>query len=165
MDSQSAGRLGYDIGPMSGHSLPIPARLTSLLAAGLWPRNGQEAHPQNWQPLVPTERIKRFAPEENTIYLEAPPFRTVAQEAEGRAFRFWETCASLGQISPSLSLIIGDFGIGSDAPIILDYRDGYADPPVLRLRWSEKVHENSWVKCASNFDEFADLLGLDGHTE
>jgi hypothetical protein len=67
---------------------------------------------------------------------------------------------ALDQIEPERALIIGDFGMGSDAPIILDYRNADSDPPVLRLRWSEGRDNNAWVRCAASFDEFADMLGL-----
>lgn len=70
-----------------------------------------------------------FAPEESAIFLYAPPFHTVAAYIEGvkKRFgvdRFWATYAALESISPELALVIGDFGLGPDAPIVLDYRQG-----------------------------------------
>jgi hypothetical protein len=106
-----------------------------------------------------------FAPEESTIFLCSPPFHTVAVDIAGRqkrfgVDRFWSTYAALESISPELSLIIGDFGLGSDSPIVLDYRQSGATPSVLRLQW-RKPEPCVWVRCAERFDEFADMLGLD----
>ena len=52
------------------------------------------------------------------------------------------------------------FGLGSDAPILLDYRQGGSSTPVIRLQW-RKPEANVWARCADSFDGFADMLGLD----
>jgi hypothetical protein len=100
--------------------LPLPNRLLRLLDSGRWPRTKEEALKQNLKSLVPKERIQLFAPEESTIFLYTPPFYTVAADIAGRQKRkhhtFWSTYAALDSISPELSLVIGDFGLGSDAP-------------------------------------------------
>ena len=140
--------------------LPLPARLVALLDSGVWPATHEQALRQNLRPLIPTERVRRFAPEESVIYLERPPFKTVAQEAGEPVKAFWATFGALDQIDPTHSLIVADFGLGSDAPIILDYRDPSRAPRVLRLRWSARGESNQWVQCAADFDQFADLLGL-----
>lgn len=150
--------------PAAGR-LPLPARLLRLLESGHWPRTPEEARKQNSHLLVPKERIQLFAPEESVIYLYPPPFRTVAahiDDVEKRfgVDRFWATYAALEGISPELSLVVGDFGIGSDAPIVVDYRQVSSNPPVLRLLW-RKPEPNVWVRCADSFDEFANLLELD----
>lgn len=146
-------------------NLPLPSRLARLLDSGHWPRTHTEALRQNLKSLVPKERIQLFAPEEGTIFLCSPPFHTVAVDIAGRqnrfgVDRFWSTYAALESISPELSLIIGDFGPGSDSPIVLDYRQSSSTPSVLRLQW-RKPEPNAWVHCAESFDEFADMLGLD----
>ncbi len=56
---------------------------------------------------------------------------------------------------------IGDFGLGSDSPILLDYRADRQSPAVIRLLW-KNPGPNVWVRCADDFDLFADMLGLDG---
>lgn len=145
---------------MSSHTLAIPVRLAALLDAGLWPRNDREASAQNLRPLVSPDRVRLFAPEENTVYLQPPPFPTLAQEAGVPVKPFWSRFGALDQIKPECALIIGDFGLGSDAPIILDYRNAAAGPSVLRLRWSERGDQNQWIQCVATFEEFADLLGL-----
>ncbi len=144
--------------------LPLPNRLLRLLDSGRWPRTYEEALKQNLKSLVPKARIQLFAPEESTIFLYTPPFYTVAADIAGRQKRghhtFWSTYAALDIISPELSLVIGDFGLGSDAPIPLDYRQGGSNIPVIRLQW-RKSEANVWVRCADSFDGFADMLGLD----
>jgi hypothetical protein len=74
---------------------------------------------------------------------------------------FWSEFGALDEISPEESLVIADFGMGSDSPILLDYRFNSASPRVLRLRWSDQGRNNHWVLCASDFDTFADMLGLE----
>jgi len=74
--------------------------------------------------------------------------------------KFWSRFGALEPISPDLSVDIGSFGLGSDTAILLDYRQGGSNPPVLRLKW-RKLEPNVWVRCADSFDEFADMLGLD----
>jgi hypothetical protein len=116
---------------------------------------------QEFNPLVRPERVRLFAEEEFLICLQPPPFPTIAQEMrEGGCGDFWEQCGALSQIVPEQALIIGDFGMGSDSPIILAFFKDPVDPPVLRLRWGTKGEPNEWVQGADNFDHFARLLCL-----
>lgn len=106
------------------------------------------------------ERVRRFAEDENLICLALPPFSTIAKQmSASRGGNFWERFGSLHQIVPEQALVIGDFGLGSDAPIILDYSRSMSDPPVLRLRW-HAGGQTEWVDGASRFDQFAAMLGL-----
>ena len=57
-------------------------------------------------------------------------------------------------------LDIGDFGLGSDAPILLDYRGDVANPRVIRLRWAGGGKGNEWVVMAPDFSSFVAALGL-----
>jgi hypothetical protein len=117
--------------------------------------NAQELHPR-----VAADRVRRFAAEESLICLQPPPFRTIADaQAAGGAGDFWERFGALDQIVPELALIIGDFGIGSDSVVILDFARDASNPPVLRLRWGPDGR-NDWVQGAREFGEFAEILGL-----
>jgi hypothetical protein len=71
---------------------------------------------------------------------------------------FWldPRCAT-HEIDPRRAVIIGDFGAGSDAAIILDYRASSSEPKVMRLCWTESG--NHWVEFAKTFSEFAAYLG------
>jgi hypothetical protein len=153
--------------------LPLPKRLLSLIDTGLWPRTLAEANHQNIRSLVSKERIQVFAPDEGRIYLVSPPFSTVATSMTHND-KFWSKFGALEQISPELSVFIGDFGLGSDSPILLDYRRDVSAPAVIRLKLNP-VHgdaipngrkkllgwANVWLPCADTFDGFADMLGLD----
>ena len=142
---------------------PLPDSLSCLLAAGVWPSaKGPSMTAQELHPIIPADRVRRFAAEETLICLTAPPFSTIAKErAAGGAGDFWERFGALDQIDPERALIIGDFGLGSDSPIILDYARNTTNPPVLRLRWGPQGKGNEWVIGACNFDEFSEMLGLD----
>lgn len=139
-------------------NLLLPKRLLKLIETGRWPRTHEEEQRQNLRPLVSKERIQSFAPEEDRIYFFRPPFHTIAQRLNGKEGAFWSRWGALNEIVPDLALNIGDFGLGADSAIVLDYR--HENPPVIRLLW-RKPEPNVWVRCADNFDDFADLLGLD----
>jgi hypothetical protein len=138
--------------------LSIPRRLLALIESGLWPRTSDEAMRQNLRSLVAKDRIQFFAPGEERMYLLNPPFHTVAKLMKSN--KFWSRFAAIEEIAPELSINIGDFGLGSDAPVLLDYRADRSTPAVIHLLW-RKPDPNTWVRCADNFDQFADLLGLD----
>lgn len=141
------------------HSFPLPREIDLLINAGLWPRNDEEARRQNLHPLIPVERIHLFAPEESMLCLAAPPFCTARKLVENGEV-WWESAdAAPDEISLDHSMCIGDFGLGSDAPIILDYRESSSEPRVMRLNW-ERSAGNHWVVVANDFRTFAELLGL-----
>jgi hypothetical protein len=137
----------------------VPRLLEELLAAGRWPRNSIEANAQNIKPRVPRERLQSLAPEESWIYLLPPPFLSVREKSKHNPFWTWPM-ADPGGIDFDLALDIADFGIGSDAPILLDYRDNLARPRVIRLRWSGDGTANRWVVTAPDFETFVETLGL-----
>jgi len=136
--------------------LPVPMRLLALIDQGLWPREDWKIS-QDLKPLVPIERIHLFAPRAHSICLYPPPFCTVSPTD-----RFFSEYGLLGGISPELCVDIGDFGLGSDAPLLLNYRQDRTNPTVIGPEWvGERGSPNVWVVFAKNFDEFADMLGLD----
>ena len=108
---------------------------------------------------MPAERVRRLAPEESTIYLLAPPFHTVGERAASNPFWTGPLVAPT-ELDCDLALDIGDFGLGSDAPILLDYRESPEAPRVIRLRRSSLGRENHWVEMAADFVTFVRLLGL-----
>ncbi len=128
--------------------LPLPKELQELITDGLWPSDNQSAQRQNLYPLLSEEVVCRFAPDEQTIFLYPHPFATVA-EARGQNKYWQDERSALNEIEPEQALIIGDFGVGSDAPIILDYRRG--EPRLLRLQWGEL--ENHWLECGLSVAE------------
>jgi hypothetical protein len=145
--------------------LPLPALLSQLVAAGVWPADGKAVWAQYQRPLASPERVRRFAAEETEIHLCSPPFHTIADELASASAvvvnEFWKRHGALDEIIAEKALILGDFGLGSDAPIILNYAVDAFDPPVFRLRWLPNK-ATKWVQGARNFAEFALLLGLTG---
>lgn len=138
---------------------PLPAELEALIASGYWP-NAENANRQNLKSLVPQNRIRAFAPEEDRIWFDPPPFALVSDLiARGDGFWCREEARPEG-ISPEHSVVIGDFGLGSDTPIILDYRLDEKRPLVLRLRWGTTFSDNRWIVAAKSFAEMCETLGL-----
>jgi hypothetical protein len=142
--------------------LRIPSLLEDLIAAGRWPRTAREQLAQNLRPLVSPERVKRLVPDERgIIYLAAPPFRAAGRRADPKDF-YNSPSSDPGGIDLDRAIIIGDFGIGSDAPIALDYREDATNPRVIRLRYNEDCPPlaGRWVLLAPDFPSFVSALGL-----
>ena len=143
-------------------NLLLPPRLVRLIAIGVWPSaSGPAMTVQQFNPLVAPERVQFFAADESLICLQLPPFHTIADEVSGGgAGDFWQRFGALNQIVPEQALVIGDFGMGSDSPIILDFAANHSNPPVLRLRWHSECQHTEWVQGAKDFNDFANMLGL-----
>jgi hypothetical protein len=142
--------------------LQVPPLLEELIAAGRWPRTVQEQLAQNLRPLVSPARVKRLAPDEQgIIYLFTPPFRAAGRSDDPKDFFNWPSSDPSG-IDLDQAIIIGDFGIGSDVPIALDYREDAANPRVLRLRYNPDCPPlvGKWVVMALDFPSFIEALGL-----
>jgi hypothetical protein len=140
--------------------LQLPPLLVDLVAAGRWPSNPDEERAQNLRSLVPTERIQKFAPEYDRIYLLAPPLHTI-RERVNNGDDFWNSPqAAPSEIDFDLVLDVGDFGLGSDAPILLDYTTSASNPRVIRLVWSSSKTKNHWQVVTLDFSAFVKLLGI-----
>lgn len=117
---------------------------------------------QEVNPIIPAARVQRFAAGQTVICLYPPPFQTIAETGIFHYFDFWKRYGALKQVVPKKALIIGDFGLGSDTAIILDFSRHATNPPVLHLRWGTGPDgHNEWVQGARDFDELARLLGLE----
>jgi len=141
-------------------ALEVPLGLVQLIQAKRWPQSDDEERRQHLVPIVPTDRVHRFAPEEDELYLYAPPFRTVQQCCESGETFWEESIAAPAELDFARAVPIADFGLGTDAPVVLDYAAGAAPPRVRHLAWSRTGNDNHWVLSAETFDEFARLLGL-----
>lgn len=147
---------------MTVGDLRIPQSLVSLIESGRWPRNSEEGLRQNRELRVPIKRVHRFAPEENWLFLCPPPFGKPADmfskvvDFHGEA----DAISPPGDIDYERAVVIADFGLGSDAPIALDYRQSLEAPSVIRYRWSERGERNRWIYVAPSFSQFAELLEL-----
>ena len=153
---------------MTERSLRLPPLIEILIAEGHWPATDRDSVRQNTVPLASAEQIAALAPDEESLYLYPPPFRSVADdiaEHEARGWRFWTDHGAVHELDPQLALILGDFGPGSDAPILLDYRPA-PEPSVIKLTWHIDGDRppfgttSTWVTIAESFDDFARRLGL-----
>ncbi len=149
---------------MSSASLPIPARLQMLVDNVIWPIDENACRQQNLNSWVASEHIRRLADDEDRIYFYPPPFLTVETIMSNRQEReFWQSDhAASNEIKFNYSVVLGDFGLGSDSPIILDYQHSLTTPCVKRLKWGPGPNcVNHWVEMASSFNDFADALHLE----
>lgn len=150
--------------------LPPPPLLQRLVASGRWPGSPAADGHKHADEVVPVERIAALAPGEESLTLYWPPLETVASniiEFEENGWPpFWDEHGALDELDPDRALILGDFGLGSDAPILLDYRAGL-EPRVIKLEWGPAEGDGppfrsptSWVTIADSFVEFVERLGL-----
>ncbi len=143
---------------MRSISFPLPKEIAALVAKGIWPYTTEEFEKQETDPIVSRNVIQKIAPEESGFCLYMPhTFRTVASEIEYED-SIWHEFEALDQIEPEKCLIIGDFGLGSDTAIVLDYSIDPNNPIVKRLVWASEG--NYWETVADTFREFLVKLGL-----
>jgi hypothetical protein len=143
---------------MSHHNLKIPNQIFDLVERGIWPRSTEDSNKQHFKELISLKKLKEFAPDEKTIFFYPPPFIRISDALEKEGYEdYWYKYGAIDQIDPKLSLVISDFGIGSDTCLIIDYRKDINSPLILRLVWSDK---NYWVKVADSFEEFCIISGL-----
>lgn len=141
-------------------NLTLPVRLVALIETGVWPRTLDETNWQNIHPLASPDLVRGLVPVESTIFFWQPPFSTIAKVVADPGETFYRRYGALEQIRPEACIGIGDFGLGSDSPILLDYSLNPTEPRVLRLKWPANEGPNEWVEIAATFDEFADRLQL-----
>jgi hypothetical protein len=145
------------------HALEMPSELGRLIAAGAWPRSSHEA---NRQDLETDSVVQRLVPGHDQLFLYPPPFATVAECIARGEQEFWGKWGSLDQIDPHRTQIIGDFGLGSDTAIALDYRSPESTA-VIRLAWEaedRKTHwekRTRWVPFFATFAEFASAFDIE----
>ncbi len=140
----------------------LPARLKRLVESGWWPHDYRSEIRQNLHSLIPEDRVRAFAAEESIIFLNQPPFPVVSSLVASNE-QFWtsdQACPS--GISFEHTVVLGDFGLGSDAPIVLDYRTDALRPRVLRLRYGyvNATSQTDWVTAAVDFDAMCDILQI-----
>jgi hypothetical protein len=140
--------------------LTVAAKAAGSHRPGALARHGPSCH--RTARASSSRRPRGPQPGEHDIYLYAPPFQTVAQRvADGDSFWTREVAAP-DQIDFDLTVAVADFGHGSDAPVVLDYRRSRDHPAVPRLRYSRSPgSRTSWVVMAESFDEFSSQLRLE----
>jgi len=115
--------------------------------------------PQILKSLVSLESVRSFAPEESGLILYGPPFRTIRDDIDSGGGLSAEQHA-VHDIVPELTVVIADFGLGSDTAVALDYRDGTREPRVIRMQWRLPDMPNRWVPVAQDFESFWKMLDV-----
>lgn len=152
----------------------LPPLLLVMLDEGRWPRDEHEANSQHSRPWVTRERVAAATQgdegregDPSPLFLDPPPFSSVAERVtkKGGEAEFWQDFADPTGIVFARTVVIGDFGLGSDAPIVLDYRGSAEHPRVLRLSYRVAGEAGmrprpQWVLFAETFDDFVAVLGL-----
>jgi len=138
--------------------LKIPDEIIKLIDIGWWPSK-ENASKQYEKCLIDKENVKLIDKESDEIIFQHPPFYRLDREVDFNP-RFWlSKQASLKEINPFKAVDIADFGMGSDSPILLDYRENENNPSVMFLNYTNGL-ESHWVKCADNFQHFMDILKI-----
>jgi hypothetical protein len=143
---------------MNVHGLKIPDDIVRLIENGWWPTKDNAMH-QNLVCLVKSDKVRKISKDEKSIYFFPPPFRRLVKCIDNNP-RFWlSSTAALREIDPFKAIDIADFGLGSDSPILLDYRKNQENPAVIYLKYS-KHNKTHWMKCAESFSEFLKILDI-----
>jgi len=144
-----------------GGKFILPPELMLLIDRGVLPVGQDMLYQQLIHPLADPVRLCKLVPDALRLCLFSPPFETIGRLIDKGDFFWLLPQVKTKEISPSLAVLIGDFGEGTDSALILDYRHGHAQPQVMRLGWDENATQGSWVYVASTFSEFANLVGLE----
>ena len=138
--------------------LPIPQRILELIEAGRWKMPSD--------PVILGRCFPSFAAPDEVI---GPRFYTVDEMCREPKSWLQATLAPTGshtepvakqseQLHPKQIILIGDVGIGWDAPIALDFTEVKAVPRVIHLAWINRAP--GWIQIASDIDLFIALLRL-----
>lgn len=145
---------------MKTQPFELPVLLSNLIKSGVWPTDNPNK--QEFSPLLKKDAARKMSPEDDRIILMPPPFHTIGDEVRG-GNSFWRKgVTNPNEIEYDKALIIADFGMGSDSPIIL-YYDSMESPTVMYLRWTGNADDirQQWIETHATFDEFAKAVGLD----
>jgi hypothetical protein len=130
--------------------MTLPALLSSMIADGRWATVG------DCDERISLQVARRWDPHASGIHLHAEPCSLASDLQQGRdLFDLWNTV----DVDAERCLVIADFGLGSDNPIVLDFTQDPA--PVRTQRWPEdETSRPTWITIASTFEDFAIELGL-----
>jgi hypothetical protein len=138
----------------------LPELIENLIQAGRWPTEHE------YQLVASGRTVKSLAPRESEIHLARPPFHTVEEDN----LNWFERFRHPDEIDFSQALVVGDFGIGSDNPIVLDYSS--SPPAVKALKFSASPNpawpgtgtrflvEGHWFVISPTLEEFVQRLGI-----
>ncbi len=145
---------------MQANEFIIPQYLLHLIEGGQWPNTIEEVQRQEKEWVVDRDVVERIFPDFDRIVFMKPPFHTIGDEVKG-GNDFWVSfLTNYGEIDYDKAVIIADFGLGSDAVIIL-YYENIASPVVMYLQWlfiEQKLH-HKWVRTHNTFENFIEEIG------
>lgn len=145
---------------MKKSELKIPNAILTLAEKGIWPNEQLSSYQEGCNFIEDEVLVQKIAPDEKYIFFHTlSGFRTMADEIMFDE-ELWHEIGALNQIDVNKCLVIGDFGLGSDTPIILDYSENYEHPTVKRLVWKSDVTKNYWEVIAKDMEEFVKILEL-----
>jgi hypothetical protein len=116
---------------------------------------------QELKPILGKDAAPKLSSHDDRIVLMPPPFHTIGDEVRG-GNHFWKTgVTDPKEIDYDKALIIADFGMGSDSPIVL-YYEPKDSARVMYLRWIGNGQDirHEWVETHRSFDDFAVAVGL-----
>jgi hypothetical protein len=143
---------------MNESDLVIPELLFELIEGGVWTQ--ENTMPGNMVDLG-KDKAALINPEEDQLILLPPPFHTIENELEN-GNEFWnKELTNVGEIDYSKAVIIADFGIGSDSPIVL-YYESNNNPSIMYLKWecAGTYCRHKWERTHDSFNRFAYDVGL-----
>jgi len=162
--------------PSENTELLIPPEIDDLLAVGIWPKTHEASCRQNGCPLVSTADLQRLIPEEDQLYLLAPPFRNLWDHDEPADW-YGPQKNRPSLMNTQLLLMIANFEIGVEAFIALDYQTSRERPSVLYFHNSytspsfferltvpalrgRRFRHGTYRQIAPDFRTFAEAIGL-----
>lgn len=145
---------------VAGLATPLPAELVALIVDHVWPWTVNEVEQQLFWSLVDREATRTV--DQTALHLTLP-LVTVARELATPPYYHEVILARWNELETERAVLLGDFGIGSDAPIVLDYR--VTPARVLTLSWhpraeGERVARAEWIEVAPSFSSFIAAIGL-----
>lgn len=122
-----------------------------MMADGRWGTVGDDVDVR-----ISAETARQWDPEARGVHLLAAPV-TLASDlaAVPDLVELWNTA----DVDPERCVVIGDFGLGSDNPIILDLT---VEPPAVRTQsWLDRPDGRpAWITIAPTFEDFVTELGI-----
>jgi len=141
----------------------LPQEIVELVEARIWPRTEEEYAAQELNPKIDQELVQNIAPLFSVICFDLLPLQSI-QELIDEGDDSWQV-PSLNKVDFRKTIVIGDFGSGSDTVIALNYENNPEEPSVIRMDWYNEDNPNlhdrvRWVKISSSFLEFCKLLQI-----
>lgn len=137
------------------NSLPLPALLLELIESNRW--RAPNDHRVFNQLFTEHSDVTFFSPSQ----MEKETSWWLLLSVDGSYLRGYpDSNYAPGDIERSLTVLIGDVGLGYDAPFALDYRTSNLNPRVIHYRWHEQTERSRWLEIAPDFQSFVHLLNL-----